>query len=52
MTFVGYIVQNGKAYSHLEQNEYTTLIEDYRTLAYDNLFGGHSRHAQYYQASQ
>lgn len=52
MTFVGYIDQNGKAYSHLEQNEYTTLIEDYRTLAYDNLFGGHSRHAQYYQASQ
>ena len=52
MTFVGYIDQNGKAYSHLEQNEYTALIEDYRTLAYDNLFGGHSRHAQYYQASQ
>ena len=52
MTFVGYIGQNGKAYSHLEQNEYTTLIEDYRTLAYDNLFGGHSRHAQYYQAPQ
>ena len=52
MTFVGYIDQNGKAYSHLEQNEYTTLIEDYRTLAYDNLFGGHSRHAQYYQAPQ
>ena len=52
MTFVGYIDQNGKAYSHLEQNEYTTLIEDYRTLAYDNLFGGYSRHAQYYQAPQ
>ena len=52
MTFVGYIDQNGKAYSHLEQNEYTALIEDYRTLAYDNLFGGHSRHAQYYQAPQ
>ncbi len=52
MTFVGYIEQNGKAYSHLEQNEYTALIEDYRTLAYDNLFGGHSRHAQYYQAPQ
>ena len=52
MTFVGYIDQNGKAYSHLEQNEYTTLIEDYRTLAYDNLFGGHSRHTQYYQAPQ
>ena len=52
MTFVGYIDQNGKAYSHLEENEYTALIEDYRTLAYDNLFGGHSRHAQYYQASQ
>ena len=52
MTFVGYIDQNGKAYSHLEQNEYTALIEDYRTLAYDNLFGGYSRHAQYYQAPQ
>ena len=52
MTFVGYIDQNGKAYSHLEQNEYTALIEDYRTLAYDNLFGGQSRHAQYYQAPQ
>ena len=52
MTFVGYIDQSGKAYSHLEQNEYTALIEDYRTLAYDNLFGGHSRHAQYYQAPQ
>ena len=52
MTFVGYIDQSGKAYSHLEQNEYTALIEDYRTLAYDNLFGGQSRHAQYYQAPQ
>ena len=52
MTFVGYIDRNGKAYSHLEQNEYTALIEDYRTLAYDNLFGGQSRHAQYYQAPQ
>ena len=52
MTFVGYIDQNGKAYSHLEQNEYTALIEDYRTLAYDNLFGGQSRHAQDYQAPQ
>ena len=52
MTFVGYIDQNGKAYSHLEQNEYTALIEGYRTLAYDNLFGGQSRHAQYYQAPQ
>ena len=52
MTFVGYIDQNGKAYSHLEQNGYTALIEDYRTLAYDNLFGSQSRHAQYYQAPQ
>lgn len=50
MTFVGYVDANGKAYSHLEINDYTSMIEDYRTFAYDNLFGGQTRHAQYYQA--
>lgn len=50
MTFVGYVDANGKAYSHLETNDYTSMIEDYRTFAYDNLFGGQTRHAQYYQA--
>ena len=52
MTLGGDSGQKGKAYGHLEQNEYTALFEDYRTLAYDNLFGGYSRHAQYYQAPQ
>lgn len=50
LTFVGYIDQNGKAYSHLETNEYNALIEDYRTFAYDNLFGKQNRHADYYKA--
>lgn len=49
ITFVGYIGQNGKAYSHLETNDYAGMIEDYRTLAYDNLFGGKSRHTSFYQ---
>lgn len=49
ITFVGYIDQNGKAYSHLETNDYAGMIEDYRTLAYDNLFGGKSRHTSFYQ---
>lgn len=51
ITFVGYIDQSGKAYSHLETNDYAGMIEDYRTLAYDNLFGGESRHTDFYRAS-
>lgn len=52
MTFVGYIDRDGKAYSHLEQNGYTEMIEDYRAFAYDNLFGAQTRHDEYYQARE
>ena len=48
ITFVGYIDRSGKAYSHLETNDYNAMIEDYRTLAYDNLFGGENRHTDFY----
>ena len=43
LTFVGYIDQSGKAYSHLETNGYAAMIEDYRSLAYNNLFGEQNR---------
>ena len=48
MTFVGYTDTSGHAYSHLEQNEYTGLIEQYRQVQYNNLFGGRDRREQYF----
>ena len=39
LTFVGYTDAQGNAYSHLETNEYTPLIEDYQCLQYMRLFG-------------
>ena len=43
LTFVGYLDQSGHAYSHLETNDYTTLIQDYQCVQYNNLFGGDER---------
>ena len=48
MTFVGYTDTSGHAYSHLENNEYTSLIEQYRQVQYNNLFGGKDRREQYF----
>lgn len=39
ITFVGYLDQEGNAYSHLETNEFTSLIEDYQCVQYERLFG-------------
>ena len=46
ITFVGYVDQTGKAYSHLETNEFTACIEDYQRIQYNNLFGGERRQSQ------
>ncbi|MCI8595090.1 MAG: LTA synthase family protein [Oscillospiraceae bacterium] len=43
VTFVGYTDGEGNAYSHLETNAYTALIEAYRQVQYNNLFGGKER---------
>lgn len=43
VTFVGYVDQEGQAYSHLETNDFTALIEDYQRVQYNNLFGGGDR---------
>ena len=43
ITFVGYLDRVGQAYSHLETNDYTSLIQDYQCLQYNNLFGGTDR---------
>ncbi|MBS4785347.1 MAG: LTA synthase family protein [Clostridiales bacterium] len=43
LTFAGYFGADGEAYSHLEQNAYTPLIEEYRAFQYSNLFGGAQR---------
>ena len=40
ITFVGYVDQAGQAYSHLESNDFTALIQDYQCVQYDHLFGG------------
>ena len=45
LTFVGYLDQSGHAYSHLENNDYTPLIQDYQCVQYNNLFGGDERQA-------
>ena len=42
LTFVGYTDSQGNAHSHLENNEYTRLIEDYQCVQYDRLFGADS----------
>lgn len=38
MTFVGYTDTTGHAYSHLETNDYTSLINDYSIIQYRALF--------------
>lgn len=43
VTFVGYVDRMGHAYSHLETNEFTSYIEDYQRIQYNNLFGGGDR---------
>ena len=43
ITFVGYVDRKGRAYSHLETNDYTALIQDYQCVQYNNLFGGDER---------
>ena len=43
VTFVGYVDEEGQAYSHLETNDFTALIEDYQRVQYNNLFGGGDR---------
>ena len=48
MTFVGYTDTSGHAYSHLENNEYTSLIEQYQQVQYNNLFGGKDRREQHF----
>ena len=45
---MGYVDQTGHAYSHLETNDFTTLIEDYQRLQYNNLFGGKDRLAAFF----
>ena len=46
LTFVGYVDRKGRAYSHLETNDYTALIQDYQCVQYHNLFGGDERLAE------
>ena len=46
LTFVGYGDRKGRAYSHLETNDYTALIQDYQCVQYNNLFGGDERLAE------
>ena len=43
VTFVGYVDADGRAYSHLETNGFTPVIEDYQRVQYNNLFGGKER---------
>ena len=45
ITFVGYVDQAGQAYSHLESNDFTALIQDYQCVQYDHLFGSSAAEA-------
>ena len=40
---MGYVDADGRAYSHLETNGFTPVIEDYQRVQYNNLFGGKER---------
>lgn len=39
VTFVGYMDQEGDAYSHTELSPFTSLINDYQCVQYERLFG-------------
>ncbi|MDY3014363.1 MAG: hypothetical protein SOR61_04085 [Evtepia sp.] len=39
VTFVGYMDQEGDAYSHMEISPFTSLIKDYQCVQYERLFG-------------
>ena len=41
--FPGYTDAEGNAYSHLETNDFTPLIDAYQSFQYNNLFGGEDR---------
>ena len=41
ISFAGYFDSDGEAYSHLETNELTDLIDRYQIVQYSNLFGQH-----------
>lgn len=43
MTFAGYFDSEGNAYSHMETNDFTPKIDAYRTVQYNELFGGADR---------
>ena len=49
LTFAGYFDAEGNAYSHLEETEYDPLIENYRIMQYNNLFGGSGRQSAYFR---
>ncbi len=48
VTFVGYTDTQGNAYSHLETNDFTALIEEYQAFQYNNLFGKSRRVSQWF----
>ena len=48
LTFVGYTDALGEAYSHLETNDFTPLIDAYQSFQYNNLFGGQDRLAAFF----
>ena len=48
ITFVGYTDSTGKAYSHLETNDFTPLIQRYQAIQYNNLFGKTNRHNDWF----
>ncbi len=48
ITFVGYTDTNGKAYSHLETNDFTSLIQRYQAIQYNNLFGKNNRQSHWF----
>lgn len=52
LTFVGYTDPEGNAYSHLENTEWTELIQKYQAFQYNNLFGESRRLLELYTVSE
>ena len=50
MTFAGYFDSEGNAYSHMETNDFTPKIDAYRTVQYNELFGGADRQSNLFAA--
>lgn len=52
LTFAGYFDTEGHAYSHLETTDFSSLIEQYSVIQYENIFGKSAENQKYFSTEQ